>query len=56
MKQTKISEWPTVKVNVNPATLEQIAAQAERRGFSVAAVVREALDKAYRPAQAPLKG
>ena len=36
-----------VRVTVNPRTLEAIEAQAEERALPVAAVVREALDRAY---------
>jgi Ribbon-helix-helix protein, copG family len=49
MKRTRISEWPRVRVTVNPRTLERIQARAEARALSVAAVVREALDQAYQP-------
>lgn len=49
MKKTRISDWPAVQVNVNPATLERIEDYAERRALSVSAVIREALDRAYRP-------
>jgi hypothetical protein len=48
MKRTRISEWPTGRLNVNPATLERIEATAEQRALSVSAVIREALDRAYR--------
>ena len=46
-KRTRISEWPTVRLNVNPATLERIERTAEQRALSVAAIVREALDRVY---------
>jgi hypothetical protein len=49
MKRARITEWPAVRVNVSPETLERIEAQAERRALSVSAVIREALDRAYRP-------
>ena len=49
MKRTRISEWPAVKVNLNPATLEVIEERAEERALSVAALVREAVDRAYGP-------
>jgi hypothetical protein len=47
MKQ-RITDWPIVRLNVNPATLERIEAQAEQRALSMAAVIREVLDRAYR--------
>jgi hypothetical protein len=49
MKRARISEWPAVRVNVDPRTLERIELQAERRALSVSAVIREALDRVYRP-------
>jgi hypothetical protein len=49
MKRTRISEWPKVRVTVDPRTLERIEDVAERRALSVAAVVREALDQVYAP-------
>jgi hypothetical protein len=48
MKRTRISEWPRVRLTVNPRTLERIQARAEERALPVAAVIREALDRAYR--------
>ena len=49
MKQrTRISEWPAIRVNLNPATLDRIEQTAEQRALSVSAVIREALDRAYR--------
>lgn len=47
MKRTRITEWPTVRTTVNPRTLEALQAEAEERALSVAAVIREALDRAY---------
>jgi hypothetical protein len=47
MKRTRISEWPSVRVTLNPRTLERIAAQAEQRALSVAALVREAVERTY---------
>jgi len=49
MKRTRISEWPKVRVTVNPRTLQRIEAEAEQRSLSVAAVVREALEDSFRP-------
>jgi hypothetical protein len=49
VKHTRISEWPRVRVTVNPRTLERIQARAEARALPVAAVVREALDQMYQP-------
>jgi hypothetical protein len=48
MKRTLISQWPSIRVTVNPRTLDRIEEAAERRSLSVAAVVREALDRVYR--------
>jgi hypothetical protein len=48
MKQ-RVTEWPIVRLNVHPATLAAIEAQAERRALSTAAMIREALDRVYRP-------
>ena len=50
MKRThaRISEWPSLRVNLHPRTLERIEDAAERRSLSVAAIVREALDRVYR--------
>jgi hypothetical protein len=48
MKRTRVTDWPSVRLNLNPATLERIEAQAEQRALSVSAVIREALDRAYR--------
>jgi hypothetical protein len=47
VKRTRISEWPRIRLTVNPATLEALNAEAEQRALSVAAVVREALDRTY---------
>jgi Ribbon-helix-helix protein, copG family len=47
MKSTRVSEWPKVHVNVSPATLARIERMADQRALSVAAVIREALDRAY---------
>jgi hypothetical protein len=46
--RTRVTEWPMVRLNVNPRTLESIEAQAEERALSVSAVIRETLDRAYR--------
>jgi hypothetical protein len=48
MRRTLISQWPSIRVTVNPRTLDRIEEVAERRSLSIAAVVREALDRAYR--------
>jgi hypothetical protein len=48
LKRTRITDWPVVQVNVNPQTLEVMERQAEQRALSVSAVIREALDAAYR--------
>jgi Ribbon-helix-helix protein, copG family len=50
MKRVRISEWPAVHVNVNPRTLEALEDEAEERGLSVSALVREALDRSVRSA------
>jgi hypothetical protein len=47
-RKTLVSQWPSIRVTVNPRTLERIEDTAERRSLSVAAIVREALDRAYR--------
>lgn len=52
--RTRLSEYPTIKVAVNPRTLEALEDEAEERGLSVSAVVRMALDRAVSPAT-PLK-
>jgi hypothetical protein len=44
--RTRLSEYPTIKVAVNPRTLEALEEEAEERGLSVSAVVRMALDRA----------
>jgi hypothetical protein len=49
MKKTRVTEWPAVRVNVDPRTLARIEASADRRALSVSAVIREALDRVYRP-------
>jgi hypothetical protein len=45
--RARVSEWPTIRVNVNPSVLERMEREAEARALSVAAVVREALDRSY---------
>jgi hypothetical protein len=47
-ERTKVTEWPEVRANINPQTLERIEAAREERALSVAALIREALDRAYR--------
>lgn len=47
MKRTRISEWPAVRVNVNPSTLDRIEQSAESRALSVAALIREAIAEKY---------
>jgi Ribbon-helix-helix protein, copG family len=47
MKQTRVSAWPKVHVNVSPATLTRIERLADQRALSVAALIREALDRYY---------
>jgi hypothetical protein len=47
--RTRISEWPTVRVTVNPTTFEALESEAEERALPVSALVREALDRAVRP-------
>jgi hypothetical protein len=47
-QRTKITDWPEVRANLNPQTLERIEDAAEQRALSVAALIREALDRAYR--------
>ena len=46
-QRTKITDWPEVRVNVNPQTLERIEAERERRALSRADIVREVLAKAF---------
>jgi len=46
--RTRVTEWPMVRLNLNPATLDRIERTAEERALSVSAVIREALDRAYR--------
>jgi hypothetical protein len=48
--RTRISDFPTIRVSVNPRTLEALEAEAEERALPVSAIVREALDRAVRPA------
>lgn len=48
--RTRVSEFPTIRVAVNPRTLEALEAEAEDRALPLSAVVREALDRAVRPA------
>lgn len=55
MKRTRISEWPRVRVSVNPQTLERVSTAADLRGLSVSAVIREALDQAYKSNEAPFR-
>jgi Ribbon-helix-helix protein, copG family len=47
MKRRRISDWPEIRVNVNPRTLERIEAQAEQRALPMSVVIREALDRYY---------
>ena len=49
MKKTRVTEWPSVRLTVNPDTMARIEDCADRRALSVSAVIREALDRAYRP-------
>jgi hypothetical protein len=58
MKRTLISQWPSIRVTVNPRTLDRIEEAAERRSLSKAAVVREALDRTFfeRATSGPDKG
>jgi DNA-binding GntR family transcriptional regulator len=44
--RTRVSDFPTIRVAVNPRTLEALEAEAEERALSVSAIVREALDRA----------
>jgi hypothetical protein len=46
-RATRISEWPAVRVNVDPRTLERIEKYADRRALSVSAVIREALARSF---------
>jgi hypothetical protein len=46
--RTRVSEFPTIRVAVNPRTLEALSAEAEERALPLSAVVREALDRAVR--------
>jgi hypothetical protein len=55
MKRARVSEFPKIRVAVNPRTLEALRVEAEDRALPVSAVIREALDRAYRPA-APKSG
>jgi hypothetical protein len=50
MKEIRVGDWPTVRVTVNPRTLEALEAEAEERALPLSATVREALDRAARPA------
>jgi hypothetical protein len=49
MKRTRISEWPRLNISLHPRTVEALEAEAEERGLSVSAIVRDTLDRAYRP-------
>jgi hypothetical protein len=48
--RTRVSEFPTIRVAVSPRTLEALSAEAEERALPLSAIVREALDRAVRPA------
>jgi hypothetical protein len=48
-RATRVSEFPTIRVAVNPRTLEALEAEAEERALPLSAIVREALDRAVRP-------
>jgi hypothetical protein len=48
--RTRISEFPTIRVAVSPRTLEALEEEAEQRALPLSAIVREALDRAVRPA------
>jgi hypothetical protein len=50
MKRARISEFPKIRVAVSPRTLEALEAEAVERALPLSAVVREALDRAVRPA------
>jgi hypothetical protein len=47
MKRRRISDFPAIRVHLNPRTLERIEAQAEQRALSVSAVIRETLDRVH---------
>jgi hypothetical protein len=47
--RTRISDWPLVQANISPRTMERLEEVAEERALSVAALVREAVDRVYRP-------
>jgi len=49
-RTTRVSEFPTIRVAVHPRTLEALSAEAEERALPLSAIVREALDRAVRPA------
>jgi hypothetical protein len=49
-RTTRVSDFPTIRVAVNPRTLEALEAEAEERALPVSAIVREALDRAVLPA------
>jgi hypothetical protein len=51
MNRTRVTEWPKVRLTVNPATLEALEVEAEARALPVSAVIRETLDRAYRPGE-----
>jgi hypothetical protein len=44
----KMSQWPAVFVRVSPEVYNRIEVQAEQRALPMSAVIREALDAAYR--------
>ena len=47
--RTRVSEFPEIRVAVNPRTLEALKDEAEERALPLSAVVRQALDRAVRP-------
>jgi hypothetical protein len=46
-QRTKVTDWVKVTANVNPDTLALMDAERERTGLSRAAIVRNALERAY---------
>ena len=49
MKQrTKVTDWPEVKLNLNPQTKERLEALSDEQAVSVAHLIRVALDRVYR--------
>jgi hypothetical protein len=48
--RTRVSEFPEIRVAVNPRTLEALKAEADERALPLSAIVRETLDRAVRPA------